>query len=73
MNLRTPDALVALALDIITPRAMTLTAMTMMLGLACWEMWQPDYQRLAALALWGIFVFLPVVKLETQHNQGVPK
>jgi hypothetical protein len=45
----------------------------MMLGLACWEMWQPDYQRLAALALWGIFVFLPVVKLETQHNQGVPK
>ena len=69
MNLRTPEAIVALALDVITPRALTLTAMVMMLGLAGYAMWQPDYYRLAIVGLWGIFVFLPVVKLETQQKE----
>ena len=70
MNLRTPEAIIALAIDLITPRAMTLAAMLSMLGLACWTMWQPDYMRLAVLALWGIFVFLPVVKLESAQREG---
>lgn len=69
MNMKAPEALVALALDIITPRVMTLCAMVMMLGLACWVMYAPDYYRLAVLGLWGIFVFLPVVKLEAQQKE----
>lgn len=69
MNLRAPEAIVALALDVITPRALTLAAMASMLALAAYAMWQPDYQRLAVVALWGVFVFLPVVKLETQQKE----
>ena len=68
---RTTEAVVALALDVVTPRVLTLAAMASMLGLAAWVMWQPDYYRLAVLALWGVLVFLPVVKLETQQHQGV--
>lgn len=69
MNLKTPEAMLALALDIITPRVMTMTAMVFMLGIAAWVLYQPDTMRLAVLAIWGIFVFLPVVKLETQQKE----
>lgn len=69
MNLHTPEALIGLALDVVTPRVMTLTAMALMMGLACWVMYAPDYYRLAVLALWGIFVFLPVVRLETKQKE----
>ena len=53
---RTTEAVVALALDVVTPRVLTLAAMASMLGLAAWVMWQPDYYRLAVLALWGVLV-----------------
>ena len=69
MNLKTPEAMLALALDIITPRVMTMTAMVFMLGIAAWVLYAPDYYRLAVLMVWGIFVFLPIVKLETQQKE----
>lgn len=67
--MKAPQELIALALDIVSTRLLILIAMVSMLGLACWVMWQPDYWRLLCLALWGIFVFLPVVKLETQQKE----
>ena len=68
---RAPEALLALALDIVTTRAMTLICMLLFAGLASWCMWQPDYLRLAALGIFGLCAFLPVVKLESQQREGV--
>ena len=71
MNQDTPDAILALALDVITPRLITMTALFLFAGLAAWAMWQPDYLRLAALGIFGLCAFLPVVKLESQQREGV--
>lgn len=62
------EAMMALAIDVLTPRVLTVTAMVFMLGLAGWVMYAPDYYRLAVLALWGVLVFLPVVRLETKQQ-----
>lgn len=70
--MKAPDELVALALDVVSTRLMMFLAMMSMLALACWVMYAPDAYRLAVMGLWGVFVFLPVIKLETQQKE-LPK
>lgn len=73
MNLSTPSAVTsavfAVALDVLSARLLTLLAMLLSAGLAAWSMWQPDWMRLATLAIFGITIFLPIIKLETQQKE----
>jgi len=40
----------------------------MTFALACWTMWGPTYERLAALLIFAITVFLPSLMKETKHD-----
>jgi hypothetical protein len=40
----------------------------MTFALACWTMWGPTYERLAALLIFAITVFLPSLIKETKHD-----
>ena len=70
MNQHTPEAILALALDVITPRLITMTALFLFAGLAAWAMWQPDYLRLVTLAIFGLCAFLPIVRLESNQTRS---
>jgi hypothetical protein len=40
----------------------------MTFALACWTMWGPSYERIAALLIFAITVFLPSLMKETKHD-----
>lgn len=67
--MQAPNELIALALDVVSTRLMIFLAMLGMFALASWVMYAPDVYRLACLVVWGLFIFLPVIKLEAQQKE----
>jgi hypothetical protein len=47
---------------------LTILALSMTFALACWTMWGPSYERIAALLIFAITVFLPSLMKETKHD-----
>lgn len=75
MNLNPPtavmSAVITLAIDVLSARVLTLTSMVMMFALTAWTLYQPDYLRIVATAVFGLVCFLPVIALERrQFPQG---
>ena len=59
---------VRISLKLVVARVLTLLAISMTFALACWTMWGPTYERLAALLIFAITVFMPSLMKETKHD-----
>ena len=59
---------VRISLKLVVARVLTILALSMTFSLACWTMWGPTYERLAALLIFAITVFLPSLIKETKHD-----
>ena len=59
---------VRVSLKLVVARVFTILALSMTFALACWTMWGPTYERLAALLIFAITVFLPSLMKETKHD-----
>lgn len=71
MNLNPPtavmSAVITLAIDVLSARLLTLLCMTMMFALTAWTLYQPDYLRIVATAVFGLVCFLPIIALERRQ------
>jgi hypothetical protein len=63
------NAITALAMDVLSARVLTLLCMTMMFALTAWTLYNPDYLRIVATAVFGLVCFLPIIALE-RRQQG---
>ena len=59
---------VRVSLKLVVARVLTILALSMTFALACWTMWGPSYERIAALLIFAITVFLPSLMKETKHD-----
>jgi len=59
---------VRISLKLVVARVLTILALSMTFALACWTMWGPSYERIAALLIFAITVFLPSLMKETKHD-----
>jgi hypothetical protein len=59
--------LVRIALSVITDRLITILALIMSCGLACWVMWGPQWDRVATLAIFVVFSYLVIQSKERQN------
>lgn len=67
-------ALVALALKVVSERLMTILALGLSFGLACWTMRTPSIEALACLFIFTVYSYLLLVVKETKHeNQKAPE
>jgi len=53
-------ALLRLALAVLADKVLTIIALSMSFGLACWTMWWPTYERLGMSAFFALFSYLMV-------------
>lgn len=60
--------IVRLGLEIISDRLITILGLLSSGGLACWVMWGPEWERVATLAIYVIFVYLVVPTKEKKHE-----
>lgn len=64
---------VRLALEVISDRLITILGLLSSGGLASWVMWGPEWERVATLAIYVMFVYLVVPTKERKnevHSQG---
>ena len=59
---------VNLALNIISDRLITILGLLSSGGLASWVMWGPEWERVATLAIYVIFVYCVVPTKEKKHE-----
>lgn len=59
---------VNLALGIISDRLITILGLLSSGGLASWVMWGPEWERVATLAIYVIFVYLVVPTKERKNE-----
>lgn len=65
------QAVMTLAIDVLSARLLTMLCMTMMFSLTAWTLYSPDYLRIVATAVFGLVCFLPIIALERrQFPQG---
>lgn len=60
--------LVALALRVVSERLMTIIALGLSFGLACWTMKAPSYEALACLLIFAVYSYLLLVVKETKNE-----
>ena len=60
-------ALLRLALAVLADKVLTIVALSMSFGLACWTMWWPTYERLGMSAFFALFSYL-MVKTKEKHD-----
>ena len=60
-------ALLRLALAVLADKVLTIVALYMSFGLACWTMWWPTYERLGMSAFFALFSYL-MVKTKEKHD-----
>lgn len=56
------------ALTVLTERLLTLIALWMTFGMACWAMYAPTYQRLGMAGFFALSVFLPALAKERNRE-----
>lgn len=59
---------VRIGLDVISDRLITILGLLSSAGLACWAMWGPEWERVAVLAIYVLFVYLVVPTKERKHE-----
>jgi hypothetical protein len=59
---------VRISLKLVVARVLTLLALSMTFALACWTMWGPTIERLVALSIFSLMVFLPSLIKETRND-----
>ena len=59
---------VRLALGVISDRLITILGLLSSGGLASWVMWGPEWERVATLAIYVIFVYLVVPTKERKNE-----
>jgi len=60
-------ALIRLALEVISDRLITILALTMSCGLACYTMWAGDWTRVSTLGIFVVFSYLVVTQKERNN------
>jgi hypothetical protein len=63
-------SLITLALKVISDRLITILALSMSCGLACYTMWAGDWTRVATLGIFVVFSYLIVKNKESSHGQS---
>lgn len=66
-------AIVRLALNVISERLLTIVALLLVFGLACWTMYDPTYIRLGTMAFFAIFSFLLLKTRKRENYEGKEK
>ena len=59
---------IRVALSVLTERLLTLLALWMTFGMACWAMYDPTYQRLGMAGFFALSVFLPALAKERSRE-----
>lgn len=60
--------LVRIALNVLAERMLVLAALLVSGFLASWVMYEPSWERVAALAIFSVFGYFVVPKREKQHD-----
>jgi len=60
-------ALIRLALEVISDRLITILALGMSCGLACYTMWAGDWTRVVTLGIFVVFSYLVVTNKERSN------
>jgi hypothetical protein len=66
-------AFIRLALEVISDRLITILALAMSCGLACYTMWAGDWTRVATLAIFVVFSYLVVQTKERNYAKQQQK
>jgi len=66
-------SLITLALKVISDRLITILALSMSCGLACYTMWAGDWTRVATLGIFVVFSYLIVRNKEANHAKQQPQ
>lgn len=66
-------AFIRLGLEVISDRLITILALAMSCGLACYTMWAGDWTRVATLAIFVVFSYLVVQTKERSHAKQQQK
>ena len=66
-------AFIRLVLEVISDRLITILALAMSCGLACYTMWAGDWTRVATLAIFVVFSYLVVQTKERNHAKSQQK
>lgn len=59
---------IRVALSVLTDRLLVLMGMAMACFLAGWVMWEPAWERVAALAIFAVFGYFFVPKRESKND-----
>jgi hypothetical protein len=59
---------VRIALEVLSDRMVTILALSMSCGLACYTMWAGDWTRVATLGIFVLFAYLVVQTKEKRHG-----
>lgn len=62
-------ALVRLALSVLTERLISILALSMSCGLACWVMYIPTWDRVATLGIFVFFAYLIIRIKESSYEK----
>jgi len=63
--------LIRIALNIITDRLLTILGLGLNFGLCCWTMWDPRLERVGVVALYSVFSYILLTKMERKDvGQG---
>lgn len=65
--------IVRLALNVISERLLTIIALAMVFGLACYTMSNPDPLRLGTMAFFAVFSYLLLKNREVKNHEGKEK
>ena len=66
-------AFIRLALEVISDRLITILALAMSCGLACYTMWVGDWTRVATLAIFVVFSYLVIQTKERNYAKSQQK
>jgi hypothetical protein len=66
-------SLIRLALNVISDRLITILALVMSCGLACYTLWAGDWTRVATLGIFVVFSYLIVRNKERNHAKPQPQ
>jgi len=63
-------SLIRLALNVISDRLITILALVMSCGLACYTLWAGDWTRVATLGIFVVFSYLVVRNKERNNGKS---
>jgi len=62
-------AVVRIALGVISDRLLTVLALGLCFSLCCWTMWDPKYERVIVVALFSVYSYILLIKMESKDER----